>query len=284
MPELSPTFADFIGGWSIFRDAVLTGMLAGAALGLLGVYVVLRRMVFVAAVLSEVSGLGVALAFFVGMVFDTDIEPMYGAVILCLGATVLFTMRPERVRLSREAVLAFAWIGAGGAAVVVGERITAEAHDIRAILFGSAVLVHPEDVYLAGATTVLVAMLHFGLGRGLVFAGFDPDVARVHGLPVRRLDLALWGAVALTVSVATHALGALPVFAFSVLPAVAALLALPRLKGVFVLAAVLGAAAGGLGYLLAFFESLPVGASQTLVAAIFVALALPLRLLQRGDG
>jgi hypothetical protein len=51
-----------------------------------------------------------------------------------------------------------------------------------------------------------------------------------------------------------------------------------------VLAAVLGAAAGGLGYLLAFFESLPVGASQTLVAAIFVALALPLRLLRRGDG
>ncbi len=282
MPEV--TWADFVGAWPIFQDAVLCGVLAGAGLGLLGVYVVLRRMVFVAAVLSEVSGLGVALAFFFGMVLDTEIEPMYGAVLLCLAATVLFTVRPERIRLSREAVLAFAWVGAGGAAVVVGERITAEAHDIRAILFGSAVLVHPEDVWLTGATALLVVALHGGLRRGLLFTGFDPDVARVHGLPVRLLDLALWGTVALTVSVATHALGALPVFAFSVLPAVAALLALPRMRGVFALAAVLGALAGGLGYVLAFFESLPVGASQTLVAAVFVVLALPLRLLRRGAG
>ncbi|MFN7143195.1 MAG: metal ABC transporter permease [Myxococcota bacterium] len=284
MPEMTVTWADFIGGWPIFRDAVLCGTVAGAALGLLGVYVVLRRMVFVAAVLSEVSGLGVALAFFVGMTFDAEVEPMLGAVVLCLLATVLFTVRPERVRLSREAVLAFAWVGAGGAAVVVGERITAEAHDIRAILFGSAVLVHPEDVWLTGATALLVAGLHFGFGRGLLFAGFDPDVARVHGLPVRLLDLALWGTVALTVSVATHALGALPVFAFSVLPAVAALLARPRMRGVFVLAALFGALAGGLGYVLAFFESLPVGAAQTLVAALIVVLALPLRLLGRGEG
>lgn len=282
MPEA--TWADFVLGWPIFRDAVLCGVLAGAALGLLGVYVVLRRMVFVAAVLSEVSGLGVALAFFVGMMLDTEVEPMLGAVLLCLGATVLFTMRPERLRLSREAVLAFAWVFAGGAAVVVGEKITAEAHDIRAILFGSAVLVHPGDVLLTGAAALGVAALHFGFGRGLVFAGFDPDVAKVHGLPVRRLDFALWGAVALTVSIATHALGALPVFAFSVLPAMAALLAFPRMRGVFVLAGVLGALSGGLGYLLAFFESLPVGASQTLVAAIFVALAVPIRLLRRGEG
>jgi zinc transport system permease protein len=241
-------------------------------------------MVFVAAVLSEVSGLGVALAFFVGMQLDTEVEPMFGAVALCLLATVLFTMRPERVRLSREAVLAMAWVGAGGAAVVVGEKITAEAHDIRAILFGSAVLVHPEDVWLIGAAAFGVLLLHLGLGRGLIFAGFDPDVARVHGLPVRLLDLALWGAVALTVSVATHALGALPVFAFSVLPAMAALLALPRMRGVFGLAAVLGGVAGGAGYLLAFFESLPVGASQTLVAAMLVALALPIRVFRRGAG
>ena len=282
MPEAALTWADFVAGWPIFRDAVLCGILAGGALGLLGVYVVLRRMVFVAAVLSEVSGLGVALAFWAGMLLDREVEPMLGAMLLCLLATVLFTMRPERLRLSREAVLAIAWVGAAGSAVVVGERITAEAHDIRAILFGSAVLVHPEDVWLVGGAALLAAGLHFGFGRGLLFSGFDPDVAKVHGLPVRLLDFALWGSVALTVSIATHALGALPVFAFSVLPAVAALLARPRMRGVFVLAGLLGAAAGGLGYLLAFFESLPVGASQTLVAAIFVVLALPLKLVRRG--
>jgi zinc transport system permease protein len=80
------------------------------------------------------------------------------------------------------------------------------------------------------------------------------------------------------VGISTQALGALPVFALSTLPAIAALLLLPsRLIAAFLLAAAIGAASGGLGYLLAFFAELPVGASQTLVAAGFVALAAAVR-------
>ena len=77
------------------------------------------------------------------------------------------------------------------------------------------------------------------------------------------------------------ALGALPVFAFSVLPGVAALLASPRLGPVFPIAAALGALSGGLGYIAAFLWEFPVGASQTAVAVAFVVLAVPLRLLRR---
>ncbi|MES2638137.1 MAG: metal ABC transporter permease [Myxococcota bacterium] len=282
MPEATLGWADFFGAWEIFRDPVLCGIFAGAALGVLGVYIVLRRVVFMAAVLSQSAGLGVALAFWVGMQLDRDVEPMLGAVLLCFVATLLVTVRPERVHLSREALLGTAWVGAGAAALVVGEAISVEAHDISSILFGSAVLVRPVDLQLVTVAAALTLVAHGWLRRGLVFAAFDPDVARVQGLPVTRLDLVLWLVVALTVSVSTRALGALPVFALSVLPALAGLLATSSLTWVFPTALLVGMLSGGLGYVLAFFESWPVGASQTLVALGFVAVAGVMRMLRRG--
>ena len=83
------------------------------------------------------------------------------------------------------------------------------------------------------------------------------------------------------VSVTTRALGAMPVFAFSVLPAMTALSLGRRLSAVFTLAAMLGLLSAVLGYLAAFFLRFPVGACQTVVAALFAALAMALRALRR---
>jgi zinc transport system permease protein len=179
-------------------------------------------------------------------------------------------------------VLAAVWLLCSAAAVLVGDRITQEAHDIGAILFGTAVLVRPEDLQLVLGVGGLVAVTTILCREGFVFSGFDPDGARVQGLPVRLLELLLVGLITLEVGVTTRALGALPVFGFSVLPGVAALLAAPRLGWALPLAGLFGALSGGLGYLLAFFGMFPVGASQAAVAAGFVVLMIPLRALRGG--
>ena len=58
---MSPTWSEFIEGWELFRDPVLSAAIAGAVLGYLSVYIVLRRMVFVSAAVTQSAGLGVAL-------------------------------------------------------------------------------------------------------------------------------------------------------------------------------------------------------------------------------
>ena len=166
--------------------------------------------------------------------------------------------------------------------MLVGNHITQEAHDIAAILFGTAVLVRYEDLVAVSVVGAGVVALALALRRPLVFASFDPDGARVQGLPVRALELGLLSGIALQVAVSTRALGALPVFAFSVLPGVAALLALRTMRGVLPLAGLLGAVAGGVGYLMAFFADSPVGATQAAVAAAMVLLAVPVRLMRGG--
>lgn len=273
MPAEQPTFADFLGAWELFRDPVLCGAVAGAVLGFLGVYVVLRRMVFVSAALTQTAALGVAIAFYAGIHLGVNVDPIWGAALLTLLATALLALDPSRLHLTRESMLGLLFALAGGATVLVGDRITQEAHDIQAILFGTAVLVRPLDLHvvlLGGAVTTLIHLWWF---RGLTFASFDPVTARVQGLPVGLLQTLVLVSIGVMVGVTARALGALPVFAFTTLPAISALLVAPSLPIAFGLASLLGAVGGAGGYLAAFLWQLPVGASQTVVLALMVLAA-----------
>jgi len=272
--EEHPTWQDFADNWPLYRDPVACGVVAGAVLGALGVFVVLRRAVFVTAAVSQSAALGVALAFLLGIHLGVTPPPVLCAFLLALAATGVLAWRSPSTRLPREAIVGLLYVVASALAVLVGDRIAQEAEDINAILFGTAVLVRPEDLLAVLVVSGLVLGALAALYRGLVFAGFDPDGARIQGLPVARIELALWTLVALEVSVTTRAIGALPVFAFSVLPAMAALRASSRLPSALLLAGVFGALSGGLGYLSAFLLRFPVGAAEACVAAVLFSLAV----------
>jgi zinc transport system permease protein len=275
--EAAVGWAEFIDGLEIFFDPILCGAAAGLVLGYIGVYIVLRRMVFVAAGITHSAGLGVAVAFYAQIHLGMGAaaaNPVLGAFVFGMGSTLLLAIDPERLRLTRESLIGMVFIFAAGAAVLVGDRISQESHDIHAIIFGTAVLVSKADLYTTLITGAVVLAMHLWLRRGLVFASFDPDGARVQGLPVRLLDALLMLSVGLTVSVTTRALGAMPVFAFSVLPAMAALSLSGRMGTALALAATLGCLSAVLGYMASFFLHFPVGASQTVVAALFTGTAM----------
>jgi zinc transport system permease protein len=274
-------WADFIDGFELFRDPILCGVLAGLVLGYLGVFVVLRRMVFVTATISQSAGLGVALAFFAEIHLGFAVDPAIGAVILSLAATLIFALPSERLKLSRESILGAAYVASGAFAIIIGDKIAQEAHDIAAILFGTAVLVRSLDLYLVAAAGAVITAIHLLWHRGFIFASFDPDGARVQGLPVRFLDTVMWTLLALEVSFATRALGVLPVFAFAVLPAMSALLFAVRPGRTMLLAAFFGAISGGAGYLGAYFFALPVGAAQAATATLLFMLMLGLSRIRR---
>jgi zinc transport system permease protein len=270
----APTWSGFLEAWSLFRDPVLCALIAGVALGFLGVYIVLRRMVFVSVAVTQASALGVALAFFAEIHLGLSVDPIAGAMALALASTVLLSFDPRTIRLPRESLLGFAFALTGAATLLIEDRIVQEAHDIHSILFGSAVLVRPSDLAAVGVTAGVLLLLHILWYRGLVFSSFDPDAARVQGLPVRFLNAFLLASVGAMVGVAARALGALPVFALATLPAITVLVLGVGLNWAFLLAALLGAVSGALGYLFAFFYEFPVGGSQTIVASAFLLLAM----------
>lgn len=278
-PGSGMTWTDFADAFDLFKDPIYCAAAAGFVLGFLGVYVLLRRMVFVSAAVTQSAGLGVALAFYSAIHLGYSFDPIYGAIGLSLVTTALLLADPQpKLGITRESLLGLAFALSGGAAVVVGSKIAQEANEISSILFGTAVLVRPEDLHAVLIVGAVITVVHFWAFRGLAFATFDPGAARVQRLPVTGLSAVILLSVGLMVGVSARALGALPVFAFSTLPATAALLiSRRRMRLTFLIAAVGGLVAGVGGYLLAFFKELPVGASQTVVAAALVPVALAAR-------
>src|SRR5205807_3225889 len=94
-------------------------------------------------------------------------EPVLWAVGASLLATLVFIANPVRLHLTRESVLGLVFLVSGAGAVIVGDRITQEAHDLSAILFGSAVVVQPADLFLVASATVVLLGGHLLFWRAL---------------------------------------------------------------------------------------------------------------------
>ncbi|HEY4392510.1 MAG TPA: metal ABC transporter permease [Polyangia bacterium] len=294
--DTGATWHELFANIGIFRDAILAGALGGALLGFLGVHVVLRRMVFASSAIAQAAALGVALSFWLPAVIDPLghaaghaagpgghvitsplFEPVLWAIAASLLATLVFIANPVRLHLTRESMLGLVFLASGAGAVIIGDRITQDAHDLTAILFGSAVVVQTADLYWIGAATLILLGGHLVLWRALLFVGYDPLGAEVQGMPVRALNGFLFVSVGLAVALCTRALGALPVFAFSVLPAMTALALTSRIGLCFVLATAFGAFSGVAGYAVSFRGELPVGATETGMATALLVAALAWR-------
>ncbi|MBK8012879.1 MAG: metal ABC transporter permease [Deltaproteobacteria bacterium] len=287
----------FFDAWPLFHDPALAGMLAGALLGFLGVYVVLRRFVFLTAAISQAAGLGVATSFLLRLMVVAPLlasdghaahggtslaesvlfsltSPTVGALAMTLLAILPITNGRVRGNARQDSYLGVVFLAGSAGTLAIGTRIVQELQDIQSLLFGSAVAVLPSDFKVLAGVAALTLGVHIWGWRGFTAVSFDPDGAKVRGLPVRLLDLLLFVSLAVGISTSTRILGALPTFGFSVLPAIAAVQISANVARAFIWATLFGAASGFLGYILAFVHELPVGASQVLVAGAFVVVAV----------
>ncbi len=271
---MEPQFSDFVEGWPLFRDATLTGVFAGATLGLVGVYIVLRRMVFLSAAVSQASGFGVVLAFYAQIHWSAT---TFGSPLLwASGITIisLFALWGSTDTNRRDATLGIIFLAGMAGSLALAGKVTQELHDVKTLLFGSAVAVMPEDFTHVLWLAVGMAVIHLWWSRGFIAVCLDSPGAKVRGLPVRLIEAVLLLSIGLTVGLTTKVIGALPVFAFSILPALAALQWVANPQRALILAALFGALAGAAGYVLSFLKDLPVGAAQTLVALAILLVSM----------
>ena len=270
--------AGFWEAWPLFEDAVLAGTIAGILLGVVGVYIVLNRMVFVSAALSQTASLGVTLAYFFQTlgVSSAIASPSLGASILSLSALTLIWRNDEMARARRDSMLGVIFLIGASGTLIVASRIVQEMHDVQTLLFGTSVAVLPEDFQLILVFGVVIVGLYLWWWRGFVEVTYDEATASVRDMPVRLIKVVLMITVALAVSICTRVLGALPAFAFGVFPAMGAIALAPNIPRAVVLAAVLGGLSGFGGYLCAYLFELPVGAAQTMTGGFIWLLAISL--------
>jgi zinc transport system permease protein len=269
----------FFASYVLWRDPMIVALLAGSLCAFLGVFIVLKRVVFVSAALSQLSGVGVAIFFWLSAVIGLDphhppwfANPTWFALAFALGGAALFSLNLGHRRLAGESVIGLAYLVASSLVLVVlnSPRIAQEAHEVNDLLYGNAVAVPPAQIIIMAGTATVIFVIHALFAKEFMFVSFDPDMARTLGYRTKVWNLLLFLTIGAAISVATRAIGALPVFGFMIIPPAAALLLASRTRAVFALAVVIALLSAALGYYVSFVFSLPTGASMVLVAALFL--------------
>ncbi len=266
---------EFVGAREIWEVPLAASVVAGALLGFLGVYVVLRRTVFVSAALTQLSTLGLVATLLVEerVHIETEhaIEQLAVAMVFSVvGALLLGAFRARR--LPAEASVGAAWVVASALVVLGSSRLVHAAHDLGGMVFGNAVAVAAGELAMLAVVAALCTAVHTAFAKELAFTSFDPETARALGMRVPLWDAVLFLTIGVAIPPAARALGALPVFAFLTLPAAGALLLRVGFRPAFALAAAFGVLAASGGYVLSWLWELPTGATMVALAAV---LAIP---------
>lgn len=269
------SFQEFLAARGIWEVPLAASMIAGALLGFLGVYVVLRRTVFVSAALTQLSTLGIVATLLVEEQFHVESEHAAEQLAVAMafsvvGALLLGAFRARR--LPAEASVGAAWVVASALVILGVSRLVHAAHDLGGMVFGNAVAVPPLDLAAIAIVAALCATVHAVFAKEIAFVSFDPETARALGMPVRLWDAVLFLTIGLAIPATARAIGALPVFAFLTLPAAAALLLRVGFRPAFALAAAIGGGVAATGYVVSWIWELPTGATMVAIAAL---LAVP---------
>jgi manganese/iron transport system permease protein len=250
------------------QRALLESLLLAGLAGVLGSWIVLRRLAFYTH--------GVGTAAFPGLVIagPAGVAPQVAA----LGAALLYAGGVEGLRRSRraasDAATGLMLVGALALGVVLASDVFETGAGVDRLLFGSLIGLTDRDLWLTAAVLAVVGAVELGLRRSWLAQGFDPATARALGLWPAFADVALLVAVAAAAVVALDAVGALLVTAVLVIPAATVRLVAPSVRSLQAGTATLAAVEGVAGLWLAYELNVGPGpATAVLGGAVFAVVA-----------
>lgn len=259
----------------LFRDALYGALVIALVCSALGVYVVLRRIVFVGASLAQMSTLGIAISFWlagVGIAGVLTTKPVILSLLATLLGVVFFATGMRRARIPADARIGVAYVVAGALAILfIAKATVGEAHDI--FLQGNILGITRRDWLVLLGVSVPVLLVHVLFYKEFLFISFDQETARTLGYRVERWTLLLYLTIGLSIAFAMQFAGLMLVFDFLVLPAVTGLLLARGMAGVFSWAIGAGLAAAVIGFSLSVPFDLPTGPAMVAVSGTLVILA-----------
>lgn len=232
------------------RNAFIGGTLVAIASGMIGYFVVIRRDAFAAHALAHIGFPGATFAVLVG------IPTTLGLTLFCVSGALAIGALGKRVsnrEVSTGTILAFAT----GLGVLFASLATQNTSTITSVLFGNLLAISVGQIRTFTVFTVGLAVAVVVIGRKLLFASVDPQVAEAKGVPVRALGVAFMVLLALAIVMAVQVVGTLLLFALVVTPAATALAITARPAAVVALGTGIGLAAVWLGLVVAVMFNLP---------------------------
>lgn len=269
-------FLSALADQHFLRVALIAGLLASVGCGVIGTFVVVKRIAFLAGGIahSVLGGMGAALYF--------GFDPLLGA----LAAAVVSALIIGTVRLvwqaQEDTLIGAIWAIGMAVGILFIAKTPGYGTDLMSYLFGNILLVAPRDLWLMAALDLVLVLTVALFYRQFLAVSFDEELARLRGVPVAFFYLLLLCLVAVTVVLLIQVVGLILVIALLTLPAAIAGHYVHSLGGMMLIATLLGGVFTSAGLALSYGPDLPAGPTMILLAgSVYVVSAVLSRVLMR---
>jgi len=253
--------------YPFLQYALITGVLASIACGIIGSYVVTKRISYIAGSIAHtvLGGLGAA-RYFQTVYHWEWFHPLYGAVFAALISAVIIGLVSMRAKQREDTVIGSLWAVGMATGILFIYKTPGYNEDIMSYLFGSILMVSPQDLWMIAGLDILVVIAGVLFYNQFLALCFDEEYARLRGVHVEFYYLVLLCLTALTVVLLVTVVGIVMVIALITLPAAVAGELTKRLWHMMALSTVLTVLFTTAGLAFSYGPDLPAGATTIIIA------------------
>lgn len=252
-------------GYSFFTNALIGVLIISVATAIVGTYVMARRMASITGGVTHACFGGLGLGYYLG------VSPIMMAGVFAIGSSLAVEWLSARHKVREDSAIAVVWSLGMALGVLFVFLTPGFVPELNAFLFGNILNISHTDLWIFALYTALLVGLFAWKSREIVACAFDRDFARVQGLPVKAITLAMTVMTALCIVLAIRLVGIMMLMAVISLPQMSAEVFTRRFNRVMWLSALISVAGGVCGLIVSAYVDVPCSALIVLVlGAVYV--------------
>ncbi len=249
--------------YQFFIYAVIAAIIASISCGIIGSYIVSRRMVFISGGITHASFGGIGLGYFIG------INPVFGAAAFAVIVAVAMEYFTKKMKIRQDSAIGIFWSFGMAIGIIFIYLSPGYAPNLLSYLFGSILSVAFNELIFMGVITLLMLVFFSLFYKLILFIAFDEEFARSQNAPVNTINYAIIIFIALVIVINIRVVGIILVISLLTIPQTIANIFTQNFRKMVVYSSVIGLIAALTGLFSAYFLEIPSGASIIFTLVVF---------------
>lgn len=248
-----------------FRNALIGTLLACVSCGIIGTYIVTRRLLFISGGITHSSFGGVGM----GMYFSFN--PAAGAFLFAAASAIGIQLLGRRKEIREDSAIAMLWVLGMTIGVIFCFMTPGYSAELTTYLFGNVLTITDNDILTLAIISTAQIIFTLVMYRTIISVAFDKEFARSRGIPTNAIETIMMIFIALTIVASLRIVGVILVISLLTIPQMTAMIFTGNYKKIIALSILFGYVASTAGLLLSFTLDIPGGASIILCSITLYA-------------
>lgn len=241
--------------YDFFQNALISTLLISISCGLVGTYIVAKRMVFISGGITHASFGGLGLAYYLGF------SPMLGASVFSILSALGILFLSENKKLREDSLIGIFWSAGMAIGILFIYLTPGYAPNLISYLFGNILTVTRDQIIMSIVLCVLIILFFVRFYRPLFYIAFDKEYSRTHNVHVNIIDVSITLIIALCIVLCLKLAGIILVISYLTIPQAIAGIFYKNFKQQLIASALISTVGSLIGLFAAAQLNIPTGAT-----------------------